>query len=265
MKKKAARAVSSVNPVPSIAESARINVHVARAAPAGATAVGIPVGVEGPVPRTLGLDRAALATAGFEGKLGQTLLLPKSDGPTLVAIGVGDAAKIDVAKLRDAAAAFARAAARHTHLATALVDAGKVKPELAAQAVVEGALLARYSYDVLKNEVAGNPLSELTLIASPDRADAAAKGAERGRAMAAAGRLARDLANAPPAYLTAARMAEVAVDLAGKLGLETDVFDRDALQKLGCGGILGVNAGSTEPPRMIKLTYKPKGGKAVGR
>jgi len=265
MKKKAARAVSSVNPVPSIVESARINVQVARAAPAGATAVGIPVGVEGAVPRTLGLDRAALATAGFEGKLGQTLLLPKSNGPTLVAIGVGDSAKIDVAKLRDAAAAFARAAARHTHLATALADAGKVKPELAAQAVVEGALLARYSYDVLKNEVAGKPLSELTLIASPDRADAAAKGAERGRAMAAAGRLARDLANAPPAYLTAARMAEVAVDLAGKLGLEAEVFDRDALQKLGCGGILGVNAGSTEPPRMVKLTYKPKGGKAVGR
>src|SRR3954447_26497460 len=27
---------------------------------------------------------------------------------------------------------------------------------------------------------------------------------------------------------------------------------------MGCGGIVGVNAGSTEPPRMVRLTYTPK-------
>jgi len=41
------------------------------------------------------------------------------------------------------------------------------------------------------------------------------------------------------------------------------VFDEKALEKLGCGGILGVNAGSVEPPRMVKLTYRPK-GRAAG-
>jgi len=28
---------------------------------------------------------------------------------------------------------------------------------------------------------------------------------------------------------------------------------------MGCGGLLGVNAGSVEPPRMVKLTYAPRG------
>ena len=28
---------------------------------------------------------------------------------------------------------------------------------------------------------------------------------------------------------------------------------------MGCGGLLGVNQGSAEPPRMIKLTYRPDG------
>jgi leucyl aminopeptidase len=28
---------------------------------------------------------------------------------------------------------------------------------------------------------------------------------------------------------------------------------------MGCGGLLGVNAGSAEAPRMIKLTYRPSG------
>ena len=44
--------------------------------------------------------------------------------------------------------------------------------------------------------------------------------------------------------------------------MQIEVFDEDALAELGCGGMLGVNAGSTEPPRMIKLTYRP--AKATG-
>ena len=31
---------------------------------------------------------------------------------------------------------------------------------------------------------------------------------------------------------------------------------------MGCGGMLGVNAGSVEPPRMVKLTYVPRNPKA---
>ena len=27
---------------------------------------------------------------------------------------------------------------------------------------------------------------------------------------------------------------------------------------MGCGGMLGVNAGSAEPPRMVQLTYTPR-------
>src|SRR6185369_9783884 len=34
---------------------------------------------------------------------------------------------------------------------------------------------------------------------------------------------------------------------------------RDALLELGCGGLLAVNGGSAEPPRMIKLSYRPDG------
>jgi leucyl aminopeptidase len=42
------------------------------------------------------------------------------------------------------------------------------------------------------------------------------------------------------------------------------VFDRDQLVELGCGGLLGVNGGSADEPRMIKLTYRPSGSGAAG-
>jgi leucyl aminopeptidase len=54
-------------------------------------------------------------------------------------------------------------------------------------------------------------------------------------------------------------MADVATAIARGTGLEVEVFDKDALEELGCGGILGVNAGSTEPPRMVRLSYRPSG------
>src|SRR5262245_27357768 len=243
--------------IPSIKHSAEVTIGVSKSIPADAGCVGVPVGVDGAVPRQFGLDRATITESGFDGKVGQTMVLPRSDGPTLVAVGIGDPAELDAARLRDAAAAFARVVGKHSHLSTTLADVANVPPEAAGQAVVEGVLLARYRFDALK-QAPGPSLADLTLVAGSKRADAVTKGAERGRIIAAAAQLARDLANTPPAYLTARRMAEVAAAIAIDQGLGVEIFDEQALTRLGCGGLLGVNMGSVEPPRMIKLTYQPK-------
>ncbi len=252
------------HPAPSLKLLPKLKVSVARSAPSTATATGVPVGTRGAVPRDVGFDREALAAAGFEGKLGQTFVIPQGKGAILVAVGIGDG-KLTVAQLRDAAAAFARAASRHPELATTLADAATgIGPKDAAEAVVEGILLARYRYEILKSESTDIRLKELTLVTSADRVKAQAAGAELGKTMAGAAMLARDLANAPAKLLTATKMADIAVEVAHDRGLQVEVFDKSDLQKMGCGGMLGVNAGSTEPPRMVKLTYKPKGGKGKG-
>ena len=253
------------DPAPSIVQSAKVALHVSDTAPAGAGAFGVPVGLDGTIPEVIGLDRATLAAAGFEGKVGQALLIPRPNAPLAVAVGVGKTEDVDAAVLRDAAAAFARTAGRATHLATSLADAGKVAPRLAAQAVVEGTLLARYRYDALKKEGTGVAVTDLTLVAAADRAKDVTAGAERGRVLAAVGALARDLANAPPKHLSAERLAEVAARIAKKQGLGIEVFDRAGIAKLGLGGLLGVNAGSVEPPRMVRLTYTPAKGAAKGK
>ena len=35
--------------------------------------------------------------------------------------------------------------------------------------------------------------------------------------------------------------------------------------QMGCGGMVGVNAGSTEPPRMVRLTYNPRNPVGIWR
>jgi leucyl aminopeptidase len=73
--------------------------------------------------------------------------------------------------------------------------------------------------------------------------------------------MSRDFANMPPAYLTATIFANKAVEIASQTGLKVEVFNKDQLLAMGCGGIVGVNRGSVEPPRMVRLTYKPTGAK----
>lgn len=258
------RAQAAFHPAPSIEGPAATKLGATSSIPESADILGVLVGSEGAL-KEHGLDRAALKGAGFEGKLGQTLVIPRPKGPPLVAIGIGEAGKLDATRLRDAGAAFARAASKQAQLAISLPETGSVPTAIAAQVLTEGILLARYRYRPYKQPESQDPqVAALTIVAAKGQADEAQEGVVRGGIMARAGMLARDLANAPSSLLTASRMAEVAESLARDCGLEVEVFDGEALAKLGCGGILGVNAGSAEPPRMIKLTYRPKGGKALG-
>jgi leucyl aminopeptidase len=238
-----------------------VNVAVVRSAPRTAQAVGLAVGPSGPVPRQLRLNRAALEAHGFTGKVGSTLVVPNGDGATLVAVGVGDEPTAN--GLREAAGAFTRAAGKRTHLATNLADAGGIDAATAARVVTEGVLLANYRYVGQKSDSSGaSTLDTVSLVVGQAAERAAAKGVALGVATADAANLARELANTPANVLTARAMATRAEVLAAEYGLAVEVFDRDQLATLGCGGILGVNAGSIEPPRMIKLTYTPRSPKA---
>ena len=233
-------------------------IEIVRSAPRTADAIGVPVASEGAVARSLGMSRAALASNGFEGKAGQTLVIPSATGPAMIALGIGKSADLTANVLRNAAAALVRAAGKRAHLATSLGDIVGVDARSAAQAVVEGVALANYRYVGLKNDKTGSPVRSLALVVGQTRADGARQGADRGLVIADAACLARELANTPPGHLTARMMADKAVALAAATGLTAEVFNKDQLKAMGCGGIIGVNAGSVEPPRMVRLSYAPK-------
>jgi leucyl aminopeptidase len=68
---------------------------------------------------------------------------------------------------------------------------------------------------------------------------------------------ARDLVNEPANRLTPTVLAERARAMAAEQGLECEVLDRDRMQQLGMGSLLGVAMGSAEPPALIVLRYRP--------
>jgi leucyl aminopeptidase len=239
------------DPIPSLETVPRISVSVATDVPGDVGAVAVLVGASGVEGRD---DVATLGAVGFAGKTGHAHVVAGS--PVTVLAGVGDD-PLDRSSARDVGAAIALAVPKATSLAVEVGDVG----DDVAQGLVEGLILARYSWNPLRAEPASTPLDAITLVSG---ADAVGQGARRGHLKALATSVARDLSNTPPAHLTAVRWAAAAERVAAGFGLEVQVRDRDWLLAERCGGIIAVNGGSDEEPRLITLTYTPDESVANG-
>lgn len=236
----------------------RTTFTTSKSAPAKVDAVVIPVASAGPIPSGLGYTRDQLSALGFDGAPSQTLTLPGSgSAKATVLVGVGDVKELTANGLRNIAASVARACSRYESISTTLASARRGGAKESAQVVVEGMALALHRWVELKNDKGGLPkLTKVTFVAATGTAEVKT-GMDIGIATASAVCMARDLANTPPSHLTARQLADKAVALAGKSGLKATVYNRDQLIAMGCGGLVGVNAGSVEPPRMVKLEYRP--------
>lgn len=243
-------------PLPSLASAVQVS---AVAEPTPTTdALGFLLAPDADLPDELDLDWATLRAHGFDGKPGQTLVLPRSGTPDLVAVGAGGVDERTVTHLRDSVAAFVRATSRSAHLALQLGVDSPIEATEIGRAVAEAAPLARYRYTVLQTDPKHTPLSSFELVSSLDTG-ALSSGIEAGLVLARGALIARDLANTPSGHLTATAFATIAEARGPEFGLDVTVADKKKLIELGCGGILGVNAGSTEEPRMIVLHYAPAG------
>jgi leucyl aminopeptidase len=89
--------------------------------------------------------------------------------------------------------------------------------------------------------------------------EAAEPGRRRGATVAEAVLWARDLVNEPGGSLTPAGLGDAAVELGKAAGVTVKVRTRKAIRAMGLGGLLGVNRGSSNPPRFIELRWRPTG------
>ena len=72
---------------------------------------------------------------------------------------------------------------------------------------------------------------------------------------------ARTLTNTPSNELYPESYAKYLKEQATEAGLDVEVLDEKELKKQGFGGILSVGQGSARPPRLVRLSWKPKKAK----
>lgn len=227
----------------------------------------VPEGEAADAPK--GVDVPDAFLRGFEGGFRAKRATFATGGPAreVVLIGLGEVGDIDAERIRRASAvAVKEARARKAQSLQVSVAGVAVEAagggEVAGRAAAEGALMATYAYTESKSAPEPGVLRSVVV----SGAGAAFKrGAKLGEILAAANMFTRDLQNGAGNVVTPTALAKAARSIARKSSsITAKVLDEAAMKKMGMGLLLSVSQGSTEPAKLIHLTYKPK-KKARGR
>jgi len=245
------------------ADAAIVNLFEGTESPGGAT---------GAVDKALDGAISRLISEGeIKGKTGEVTLihtLGKIRPERVLVVGLGKQGKFTVDAVRSATAAACKVARRAgaKRVATILhgTGAGGIDPALAAQAIAEGSVLGLYTFrQHITKEPEHGDIEELLIVDRDEGRRSVLEGAvDRGQVLAEATVFARDMINQPANYMTPSDMAQAARNVAD-FGLECTVLERDEMERLGMGGLLGVAKGSQQPPKFIVLRYSggdPAGG-----
>jgi leucyl aminopeptidase len=142
-------------------------------------------------------------------------------------------------------------------LAVARVGFDAALDDGAARALTAAVGDAVYLYRHTKPSAPAAPkLARVALLGTKKEAASAGRGLRRGAAVAAGVELARECGNRPGNHATPSFLASEAKKLGKQFGLDVDVHDRRAIEKIGMGSFLAVAQGSDEPPRFIVLRYQ---------
>jgi leucyl aminopeptidase len=199
--------------------------------------------------------------ADFRGKAKQArLLYPRGAvGPRRVLLlGLGNAEKLTADTVRQAAATAVRQA---QELQVAAFNIGingelPLEPAVIGQAIAEGCTLGAYRYHRYRTGLSAEQtftVEQATVVSAAS--DALAAGLTAGLAIARGTAFARDLVNAPGGALTPAALADEAVSLGKRVGLNVTILDKAQMTDQGFGGVLAVGQGSANEPRFIVMEY----------
>ncbi len=250
-----------------------------KAEASGADVLVVPVWQEAPRPpksplaqldaRLDGLLSDYLDSGDFSGSLNSTLLLRtrgsiKTPRVLLVGLGTVDAFRAD--HLRQASASAATTA-RQLGVETMAIlppacDLGLTD---VGQVITEGALLGLYALKAYKSKKSDDAkdkdtLRELQILAASARAQQTlATGATKGRILAEAVTLARNLINSPGNEINPLYLADTAKRIAQQTSLHCQILTKADMEQLKMGCLLGVAQGSAQPPVLISLEHAPNG------
>ncbi len=213
------------------------------------------------------------------GRLGESKDLPKSVGEFMPLLGfdpkasgmlAGSVALFGLGKAEkyDAGAAFAAGVAVGKKLASkrrgmvAVVvpePIAKATRSLTTSSLVEGMVVGTASAELRKAEPSRHAWETLVVVGSDQAPGSFEADVHRGFIVGEAVNLARYLVNLPPAEKRPGSYAEQVVSAAKAVGLKTTSWTEDQIKAERFGGLIGVAAGSDEPPAFVVLEHRGGG------
>ncbi|MFQ5381742.1 MAG: leucyl aminopeptidase, partial [Dehalococcoidia bacterium] len=229
-----------------------------------------PGGATGAVDAALdGAIRQLISLGDIRGKSGEITVihtLGRLPAPRVVVVGLGKTAAFDIDSIRNLSASLVRHLRKTgtRRVATIVHGAGiaGLPPAECTRAVAEGAVLGSYRF--LKHQKPAEDrrdVEELVVVEhAADRIPDYVEAVRHGVILAEATNMQRDLANEPANHLTPTDLAGHSARVASEVGLEVEVLERRDMEAAGMGCLLSVAAGSAQPPKLIALSYRGRGG-----
>jgi leucyl aminopeptidase len=185
-----------------------------------------------------------------------------SAGSVLV-FGLGPRARFDAGAAFSAGVAVGKRLASKPRDAVAVALPEEGDPAAIASALTEGLIVGTRGPDLCKTEPNRHPFKTLRIVGPPGTLPESdlARAVRRGEVIGQAINLARDLANTPPRDKPPRVLAERARAVAREAGAVATVWDEEKIRAERFDGVLGVAAGSDEPPAVVILELR-RGGNA---
>jgi len=202
-----------------------------------------------------------LASGEIKGKLAESVVVHAKGKPfgRVLVMGLGEREKFEPHMLARAAGAAVRVLGRKNVAEIAFVLPPQAKGHEAACAAfaAEGAITGSFDITLYQSKPEKKiAVTGFTILDDGFDAAAVAAGVARGTIVGESVNIARSMAATPANDMTPTHMAAQATKVAGEAGLAIDVLDEDRAKAEGMGSFLSVSAGSTQPAKMIVLTYK---------
>lgn len=197
------------------------------------------------------LNQLPLKNLGATARLESSTLIQGTDGKIYCLIGVGSD-ELDEDNLRELAGSAVRGLGNFEHVILDLPseDLGDVS------GIIEGVLLGSYRYTDYKSQK--NPLAIKTVTVLTKVRNASSV-IEETELICASVNEARDEINRPANDLYPANYALLAAKKAKSRKVSVEILDEKELAKQGFGGLSAVGKGSVRPPRLVKISYSPRG------
>jgi leucyl aminopeptidase len=212
----------------------------------------------------LDLDRATggvlsemVASAEFRGRIHEVLPVPSPGKITprrVILYGVGALHDLDGQRMRSAHHELVRASRTYGYKRLGVLRSDPI-PLDALKAVVEGCVMG--TFERRSRQTGTQPerreIEELVLVgfgSGREREVVAAQ--ENGEAT----NRAREWQNAPPNELTPEALAQEAMRIGQRHGMEVEILGPEELRSGGYNLLMGVASGSAKPPRMIRLRHR---------
>jgi leucyl aminopeptidase len=203
--------------------------------------------------------KSQLSRLKFMGEFGKTILVDSSSQAVLV-VGLGEAKKLTMDRLRRAAAAAVRAVSEYPSAVAAFGEAAAtvLDSDEVATGLYEGLALGSYSYATYKKSNVV-PLKKITI--SDVTKASTVTAFKRATVVSNSVIWARDAINTPPNEKAPQTLATNIQRFMRGSNVKVTVLDEAAVKRKKMVGVLAVGGGSAHRPRFVRLSYRAAGAK----